>query len=160
MLADLDHRFGNRDGLLGQSRAQPTREDNDLHAVPRNGMRSSASRRSPAENSSICRRVTAPTSSPSRDARYQSAVHATASSKESNGRQPRSVRARVASSVRSDASCGWSPASRRQPGRPSQRAVNACTSSETERKLSASGPKFRAAGTRTASVAIACASIR
>ena len=46
-----------------------------------------------SEKASICRRVSAPTSSPFQKARYQSAVHVTASSNESRGRQQDTVAA-------------------------------------------------------------------
>ena len=87
------------------------------------------------------------------NARYQSAVMphrtgATAASPEDN------AWARVASRVSSGASCGRSPASSRQPGRPPQRALNAWTSSATERKLCAFGARLTAAGARFGSATI------
>src|SRR5262249_23156165 len=160
MLADLHHRLGDGDRLLGKPGAEATGKDHDLHAVPRNGTGSSANRWSRSENASICRRVTAPMSAPFQKPRYPSAVQVTASSNESNGRQPSSARARVASRVRKDASWGCSSLSNRQPGRPSHRVVKAWTRSHTERKLSASGAKFSAFGARTGSMTMACASIR
>ena len=111
MLADLDHRLGDPDCLLREPGAEAAGENDDLHAVPRNCIRSPAGWSSRSANISICRRVTAPTSSALRNARYQSAVQATASSNASSGRQPSTARARVASRVRSDASCGCSPSS-------------------------------------------------
>src|SRR5262245_53854241 len=160
VLADQNHGLGDGDRLLGQPGAEAAGEDDDLHALPRNAIRPLAGRCSRSENASICRHVTAPMSSPFQNAWYQSAVQVTASSNESNGRQPRSERARVASRVSCDASCGCSAVSRRHPGLPSQRTVNACTRSETERKLDASGAKLSAAGALFGSVTMACASIR
>src|SRR5262249_39728106 len=160
MLSDLHHRLGDGDCLFGEPSPKASGQDDDLHAVPRTGNPSlpRASRR--PENASICRRVTATMSSPSQNARYQSAVQVTASSNESSGRQPSTARARVASSVRSDASCGCSSVSNRHPGRPPQRLENAWTRSQTQRTLSATGAKWSAFGAPMGLVLMACASIR
>src|SRR3974390_1656510 len=84
--------------------------------------------------------------SPAAYARYQSAVHAKDSLTSSRGRHPSDFCASADDNVSVAASSGCTAGSRRQPGLPENRALNASTTSCTLQKDDGSGPKLTARG--------------
>ena len=98
--------------------------------------------------------------SPAACARYQSAVQASDSPTDNRGCQPKVFCAKAEDSVRALASLRCVPASRRQPGRPENLALNASTTSRTVQKDDGSGPKLTARGLAAGPCTSACANAR